>query len=264
MLTTQLSAPIKHNLLDHFEKSINRLIFLDYDGTLVPFHKIPEKAKPDRELIKLLTKLSAIEGTQVILVSGRGKEILREWFGDLKNIRIIAEHGAWICERNNRWETLEQMSQKWQEVRPILELYVDRTPGSFIEQKEFSLVWHYRKADIGLGEIRARELSDNLNYLTSNLNLQVLEGNKVIEVKNAGVNKGRAALRFVSHENWDFILAIGDDWTDEDIFYALPVEAYTIKVGFTNTAAKHKIKSYKEVRALLHDLVERNRVAMTA
>ena len=182
---------------------------------------------------------------------------MEEWFGHLK-MTLIAEHGAWIREKGIEWDTIEPLSQSWRdEIRSIFELYVDRTPGSFIETKEFSLVWHYRKADVGLGEIRARELANTLGYLTSNLDLQVLEGSKVVEVKNAGINKGRAALRYFVEENWDFILAVGDDWTDEDIFKVLPDTAYSIKVGFAQSAAKHKLKSYKEVRALLNEFTER-------
>jgi trehalose 6-phosphate synthase/phosphatase len=182
---------------------------------------------------------------------------LEKWFGDL-HIGLVAEHGAWIKEKGKDWETIEPLRNNWkEEVRPILELYVDRTPGSLIEEKEFSLVWHHRKADSALGALRARELVSDLQNLTANLDLQVLEGSKVVEVKNAGIDKGRAALRWISREDWDFVLAIGDDWTDEDVFRVLPATAWSIKVGIAASAAKYNLSSPSQVRHLLTEMAER-------
>ena len=132
---------------------------------------------------------------------------------------------------------------------------MDRTPGSFIEEKGFSLAWHYRKANPRLGTVRARELVNDLVKLTANLNLQVLEGSKVVEVKNAGVNKGRAALRWISRKTWDFILAIGDDLTDEDVFKVLPATAWSIKVRFSVSAARFNLSFPSQVRALLREML---------
>ena len=130
---------------------------------------------------------------------------------------------------------------------------MDRTPGSFIEEKQFSLVWHYRKADSELSTTRVRELTDELVNLTANLNLQILEGSKVVEVKNSGINKGRAALRWIAKEDWDFILAIGDDRTDEDMFEVLPETAYSLKVGLGSSMARFNLKSYRDVLFLLEE-----------
>jgi len=173
---------------------------------------------------------------------------------------LIAEHGAWFKEKGKDWETIEPLQNDWkEEIWPILELYVDRTPGSFIEEKEFSLVWHYRKADPELAQVRARELKDGLLDLTANLDLGVLEGSKAIEIKNAGINKGRVALHWISKGNWDFILAIGDDLTDEDVFEVLPERAYSIKVGFDISKAKFNLDSYIEVRRLLERFLKKYR-----
>jgi trehalose 6-phosphate synthase/phosphatase len=151
---------------------------------------------------------------------------------------------------------IEPLTSDWkEEVYPILESWVDRTPGSFIEEKEFSLVWHYRRADSELGELRARELINNLSNITANLNLHVLEGSKVVEVKNTDINKGRAALRWISREEFDFILALGDDWTDEDTFKVLPSTAWSIKVGFGASAARFSLNYPSEATSLLRKMV---------
>jgi len=191
-----------------------------------------------------------------VLISGRDKDTLERWFGGL-NVGLVAEHGVWVKEKGGRgWEMIETLTSEWkEEVYPIFESWVDRTPGSFIEEKEFSLVWHYRKADTELGELRARELINNLSNTTANLNLQVLEGSKVVEVKNSDINKGRAALRWISRDEWDFILALGDDWTDEDTFKVLPSTAWSIKVGFGASAARFSLNHPSEATSLLRKMV---------
>ena len=256
MATKVLTCELKRNLVTDFQKSNQRLILLDYDGTLVPFSGKPEKAKPSNELLGLLEELANNPKNEVIVISGRDKDTLEKWFGDL-NVGLVAEHGVWLKERGKEWEMIEILGSDWKEdVRPILELCVDRTPGSFVEEKEFSIVWHYRKADPRLGNLRARELVNDLVNLTANLNLQVLEGNKVVEVKNAGINKGRVALLWLSKEIWNFILAIGDDLTDEDIFKILPDTAWSIKVGFSASAARFHLSSSSKVRVLLKEMIE--------
>ena len=209
------------------------------------------------EVLDLLTRLGAQPGSEVVLTSGRDRESLDGWFGELP-VSMIAEHGVWLKSRDTRqWEIIEPLTAEWkEEVRPILEMYADRTPGSFVEEKDFSLVWQYRRSDSRLGELRARELVAHLEGLTTNLDLQVLEGNKVVEVKNSGVNKGRAALKWLAGDGYDFILAIGDDWTDEDTFKALPEEAWSIKVGLSTTSARYNISSHHKVLALLHEMLE--------
>lgn len=250
----KLTAETKKSLINNYRKSRRRLILLDYDGTLVPFAERPEKAKPDNELLKLLNTLAQKMENEVVIVSGRDRATLESWFGNL-NVGLIAENGVWIKERGGVWKMIEPLKNDWKrEVRPILELYVDRTPGSFIEEKEFSLVWHYRKADPRLGMVRVGELKDALLHLIANLNLRILEGDKVIEIKNASVNKGRASLKWILKEKWDFILAIGDDWTDEDLFAVLPKYAYSIKVGFVPSKAKFNLSTVDDVRSLLSEL----------
>ena len=250
-----LSHETKARLVSDFQESNRRLMLLDYDGTLVPFAVKPARAKPGDEIIELLEELTESPKNEVVLVSGRDKDTLDKWFGGL-NMGLVAEHGVWTKQKGKEWKMIETLASDWKgAVRPILELCVDRTPGSFVEEKEFSLAWHYRKAEHRLGDMRARELANDLLNLTANLNLQVLEGSKVVEVKNAGVNKGRAALQWISKKHFDFILAIGDDLTDEDVFKVLPATAWSIKVRVSASAAKFTLGSPSQVRALLKEML---------
>ena len=160
-------------------------------------------------------------------------------------------------KNKKKWQTLVAMKSHWKkEILPVLELYVNRTPGSFIEEKDYSLVWHYRKVETGLGELRTRELTSHLKYLSSNSNLQVLEGDMVVEIKDREVNKGRTAAQWLQKFDQDFTLAVGDDFTDEDTFKVMPKEAYTIKVGRKNSAARYSVNDFKEVRSTLKAMIE--------
>jgi trehalose 6-phosphate synthase/phosphatase len=124
-----------------------------------------------------------------------------------------------------------------------------------IEEKNQTLAWHYRNVDPELGFIRSRELLDNLHHLLRNTSLQLIDGNKVIEIRMAGVDKGTVARRFLVEQEYDFILAVGDDKTDEDMFRALADKAVTIKIGPGNTAAHFSLSNQVEVIRLLNQLV---------
>jgi trehalose 6-phosphate synthase/phosphatase len=243
---TQMDTVVKDYL-----NSTSRLLLLDYDGTLISFTDDPASARPDRETRSILKKLAADTRNNVVIVSGRNKEILDTWF-DNEELEFIAEHGVWLRAKNKKWRLIESLSNKWKpKIKPVLELYVDRTPGSFIEEKDFSLVWHYRKADPKLAKVRASELILTLRHLTANLNLGILEGSKVIEIKNAGINKGRAVLEWLRRKKWQFIMAAGDDWTDEDIFAVLPPTSYSIKVGMGYSKARYNIETPEKMRQFL-------------
>lgn len=240
-----------------FSKSKSRMFLFDYDGTLVPYTEDPQGAKPDDELKNLLNDLGNLENTRVAVISGRDRNTLERWLGKC-NIDIICEHGVWFKERGEAWDTLEGITAKWKkEIMPILQSYTDRTPGSLIEEKDFSLAWHYRKVETGLGELRAREIISHLKYMAQNMNLQVLEGDKVVEIKNIEVHKGRAAERWMNKYASDFILAVGDDTTDEEIFKKVPEEAFTVKVGNKPTIATYRLHSYVELRAFLSSIVKK-------
>ncbi len=253
--TFQLGKPEREKIYEAYEGAKERLIILDYDGTIMPFHPDPQAVVPDPKLLDVLKELSRQPGTKVVVNSGRDKDTLEKWLGPL-GLDIAAEHGVWI-KRDGKWSFNPNLEKGWKEqVRHVLENLVERTPGSFIEDKDFSIAWHYRRVDKDFGEKRVREFRDVLRYLTGNLDLQVLEGNKVVEVKNAGVNKGKATLSWINENQWNFIMAIGDDHTDEDTFKVMPPEAFTIKVGMDKSVARYNLLSVDDVRRLLSDFVE--------
>lgn len=254
-LTKKINYQRKKKITSSYKKAKKRIFLLDYDGTLTGFYKDPADAKPNKELYEILDKLYKDKKNTVVIISGRDKETLGKWFSKDMNISFIAEHGVWFRNPGENWSMMEQIDNEWKKsVQPILEFYVDQTPGSFIEHKNFSLVWHYRNADPDLGIQRAWELKDQLMELISNLNLQIMDGDKVLEIKYSGINKGRAATFKMGDDKFDFIFAIGDDWTDEFTFDAMPESAFTIKVGTKSTKARFYVESVDDVRELLKQI----------
>ncbi|MEO1031918.1 MAG: bifunctional alpha,alpha-trehalose-phosphate synthase (UDP-forming)/trehalose-phosphatase [Bacteroidota bacterium] len=251
-ITKKLSGDYEKSLIRDFKSKKKRLLLLDYDGTLVGFKDNPQDARPDDALFELLDQLQKI--TTLVLISGRDKATFQRWFHQ-KPYNLVTDHGVWLY-KNKEWKALERLKTDWmQNISPILETFVDRTPGTFIETKNYSLAWHYRTADPELAKIRTIELNTVLTSMVANNDLSILQGNKVIEIKSSNVNKGRVVSRLLTQDTYDFVTIIGDDWTDEYMFEEAPELAHTIKVGFTKTKAKYQIKDPQQVRELLQKLI---------
>jgi trehalose 6-phosphate synthase/phosphatase len=252
-----VTAAIESEIVAKFTKASHRAIFLDYDGTLVPFSRIPELATPGAQTLKQLKSLAAYPENTIVLISGRDKIFLEEWFGAL-NVHLIAEHGAFQKSPGKEWECAIDPDQGWKSVFiPVLQRYTDRCNGSFVEEKFSSLAWHYRNSSPEIGAMRAKELKEELRTLVAHENkLHVIEGNMVVEIKKTGYDKGIAASKFISNRNFDFIIAMGDDRTDEDVYRSLPAEAITIKIGIAATIAKYNLSNQLEVSRFIDKFIE--------
>lgn len=250
----RLSHTARLLLLEELRRASRSTIFLDYDGTLVSFTDDPGDARPSEDLRTLLRTLAQGAHTEVVLISGRDKDTMHDWFADL-GVDLVAEHGAWIKPHQQDWRLAKPWNNAWkQALRPILQTYADRVPGAFVEEKQYSLAWHYRRADAELAATHVRELVDDLVSFTANIDVQVQQGNKVVEVRCGGINKGAAALSFLARNPSQFVLAIGDDWTDEDLFRVLPDSACSIRVGRRHSHAKFNLRDHVEVLDLLREI----------
>jgi trehalose 6-phosphate synthase/phosphatase len=250
----QLDRDAVEELAEHYRSAKKRCLLLDYDGTLVALRKIPLEAAPTKEVLSFLEQLSADEKNEVVIISGRDADTLQKWLGHLP-LNFIAEHGSAIRYRGSEWTLQSTVSTDWKnEIRPMLESYVRRCAGSFLEEKQNTLSWHYRNTHPGLGFIRSRELLNNLLQLATNSPVQVIDGNKVLEVRLTGMDKGITAFKVVNKLVPDFTLCIGDDTTDEDMFKALEGKAYSIKVGTGATAANYNLQSQTEVLSFLKNI----------
>jgi trehalose 6-phosphate synthase/phosphatase len=243
-------------LIDEYNAAEKRLMLLDYDGTLAPFSRIPSEATPSKYLIEQLEMMASDPKNEVVVISGRDEKTLHSWLGKLP-ISLVAEHGASIRFKGSEWRKQFNIQQGWKDrIRPIMELFTSRCAGSLVEEKENTLAWHYRNTISDLGFTRSRELINAISQLISNTSLQVIDGNKVVEVRQSGVDKGTTAMKLVNNFSPNFVFCIGDDATDEDMFNILRNKAFTIKIGNGATAAEYNILQQTEVLPLLSNLID--------
>ena len=248
-----LDEPTKRNIFDRYRNSKKRLIFLDYDGTLVQYFPLPLQASPSEHLLGLLDKLSRSGQNEIFIISGRDADSLENWMGSLP-LNFIAEHGARIKFRHSEWQMQSEAKSDWKiPVRDIMQQYVVDCPNSFIEEKAFSMVWHYRNATQSEALTRSGELMATLKEYGNSKNLKVISGNKIVEVRNNGIDKGAVVQNIIAVTDYDFILAAGDDKTDEDMFKVLAntPEAVTIKIGADASYAKYNLHTPQMAISLL-------------
>ena len=248
------------DIVNAYREAQSRLLLLDYDGTLVPYANRPQDAIPPASLINLLTRLAHDPANCLAIVSGRSRADVESWFGDIRGLWLAAEHGAIIRSPDtNTWETLRRnYTVDWMtQVYPVLEHFADRTPGSFIEEKEYSLVWHYRMSDPEFGEWLANELVANLEEMLAQTELRAVRGAKSVEVRLIWANKGEFVKRISEVcPAQQFQLGAGDDRTDEEIFDRLPDDAWTINVGRRRSRARFQLRGHSDMWNLLESFIE--------
>lgn len=249
-------ARVVEDALRRMQAAEQLTLLLDYDGTLMPIVTTPDLARPDDELLALLQALAARPRTDVHVVSGRARETLQRWLGALP-ITLHAEHGLWSQRLGEAGKTnITIPAMPWREpVMRILRDYAERTPGALIEEKPAGLAWHYRTADPEFGPMQANELRLHLNELLSNTPVEILAGNKVIEIRLHGVNKGCVVRELLSRDPGSLFVGLGDDTTDEDLFAALPAGAIAIHIGDGQSCADVRLSGVAEARSLLRGLL---------
>jgi trehalose 6-phosphate synthase/phosphatase len=245
----------REEIVQHFQKARERAIFLDYDGTITNFVNTPspDGAKPSRRLTHLLRNIATLPNTRLHIVSGRTREALESWFGTLP-VTLVAEHGSWIKQHGEWSQTLFSFRDAKALLLPLLERYAERTPGAFIEEKDFALVWHYRTVKPELAYARNSNLRHDVQALITDTDVGIFNGNKIIEIKPHSAQKGTVVSELLESEPADFILCAGDDYTDEDMFAALADAAYTIKVGPGKTQARFRVGSVEKLVDILQSL----------
>jgi len=258
-----------------YRESKRRLLVFDYEGTLTPLGSLAGLSVPSAATLAILTKLCNNPKNTVFIVSGRERMTMQRWFKDCKALGLAAEHGVFFqWDRSSDWQRLSpSLDLTWMEAATeIFQSYTERTDGSFIEAKESALVWHYRDADPDFGLMQAKELHDHLNSVLSNFPVQVVNGKGIVEVKPKGINKGVMVEKLLTSmmsselDPVDFVLVIGDDRSDEDMFATVEdfynsgpgasEHATTVSctVGRKPSHAKYYVDSHDEAVELLFSL----------
>lgn len=243
----RLSNQDVKDLVETFKTSSSRLILLDYDGTLQHFKTSPSPAaaRPGKKLKAILRAIAEKPRTRLYIISGRQKDVLDGWFSDVPSIGLIAEHGAYIKD-DGAWHKHHEDIAKSKLV-DMMHSYARRTPGSLVEEKDFSVVWHYRNVNPELAYIRNGSLEHELREITAGTDLEIRHGHMIIEVKPQNIHKGNAVADLYEKYHAPFIFSAGDDFTDEDMFVQLPQSAYTVKVGPGKTKARYQVSRMERI-----------------
>ncbi|EGB10711.1 hypothetical protein AURANDRAFT_70085 [Aureococcus anophagefferens] len=262
-----------------------RLVVTDYDGTLTQIQSLPQLATPAPVVTQLLATLARDTRNTVYVMSGRERRFMDKWLGKLK-VGLAAEFG--YCHRapddeQGVWKSLgRELDTSWKDVvRPIMQYFAERTPGTYIESKESSLAWHYRDADPHFGAWQAKDMQIHMEDVMSNLPLEIIQGNRLVEVRHVGVNKSlvlEEVLRMgprgeTADVDFDFVLCVGDDRSDEDMYQLLkawharraehdadkggddaPAQLYLVHIGTGATQAEYYLESVIELRKLLRGM----------
>lgn len=270
-----LGPNFKKLAVEHIVPAYNgtnsRLILLDYDGTMMPQGSADKS--PSDDVIKVLNGLCADPNNIVFIVSGRGKDSLSKWFSPCEKLGLSAEHGFFTrWNKDSPWEScMLAMNFDWKTIAlPVMEHYTEATDGSFIEQKESALVWHHQEADPDFGSWQAKELLDHLESVLANEPVVVKRGQHIVEVKPQGVSKGVAVESLIATMQMrrkppDFVLCVGDDRSDEDMFETIArsvtnpsmpaiAEVFACSVGQKPSMAKYYLDDTSEVIKMLQGL----------
>jgi trehalose 6-phosphate synthase/phosphatase len=246
----------KNEIIDAYRHAKNRLLLLDYDGVLAPIMPLPEQAAPSKKTRHILEELTNDPHTTCVVISGRPRETLDEWLGDLC-LSFAAEHGLWRREYGSEWGLTCRVPTEWKhDVEGTMHRYEALLPGSFVEEKYAGVAFHYRNAALQENSGTVQALIADLQPAATRFKLTILNGKKVVEAIPQAVNKGMASKFWLDAKKWDFILGVGDDETDEALFDVLPSEAYSVKVGEGVTLAKTRITSQGEFMSLLESLAQ--------
>lgn len=271
----------KHSLISAYREAKNRVLFFDNEGTLSNFMKqteINKKIGPSTRILKALERLCEDKKNTVYVITGRPQEVVYEWFKSVPNLGLAAEYGAKMRPPgSSSWEAYFNLKNDWKETaKEIMLSYSERTEGSQIVEKESSVVFFYREAELELGSYQAKELVSHLDFLLEPFmdEIEISEGIGYVEVKPIGINKGIALYRVIENvfENKgpvDFILAIGDDSSDESMFEMVrmvkkqksrtlmnsKIPTFTCTLGIKPSSASYFLLDAAKVVSLLEHVV---------
>lgn len=242
-------------IIEKYRNATSRLVLLDYDGTLVKLTGLPETAVLPDNMTDIILKMVNNPRTRIFIITGRSHEDIDRFLNHMP-VDIIAEHGAMVKE-NGIWTSQMNDSDAWKSaILPILNRITAECQNSYVEEKNYSLTWHYRNVDPARGYKCSRDLISHLNEIINFYDLRILDGNKVVEILTNDIGKGRAVEKIYEASDYDFVLSLGDDATDEEMFgyFINNNHAVTIKVGEGFTSAGYHMNSISEVSSLLKQL----------
>lgn len=223
-------------------------MFLDLDGTLVDIAGHPEKVVVSDTLRKTLGRLQVACDGAIALVSGRSIAGIDRHLTPLV-LPVAGQHG--LERRTAAGNRIELAGRELlPAVRQALDTLLRNQAGVLVEDKGLGLAVHYRQRP-ALASWLHRCLRQ---LVTERPGLTLLRGKRVVEIKPAGADKGRAIAEFLAEAPYHGRrpVFVGDDVTDEAGFATVNAAGgITVKVGAGRTAASNRLPDVEAVLAWL-------------
>ncbi|CAJ2501254.1 Uu.00g041070.m01.CDS01 [Anthostomella pinea] len=245
-----------------YSNSQRRLFLLDLEGTLIPFGPMNAliPMNPQRTL-GVLNDLVYDSRNTVFVMSARRPDELDRLFRLVPNLGLIAENGCFVKHvGRSSWTEIadRQKVSVWKEsVKSILQYYLERTPGSEIEDRNCSLIFHYKNAeDYAMAERQASDWTSHINESCDKQRVHATQLDDSVVVEPIDWTKETAAGQIYeemvkygsgasSNGAPDFLMVIGDGREDEKVFkWANQLntegkvkQAVTVSLGSRNTEA---------------------------
>lgn len=236
------------SLMITYKRANYRAMFFDNEGTLVENMKSDSRnlltCMPKAKLLDCLSDLAKDPQNVIFIVTGREKRVLESAY-NIPHLGLAAEFGAFVrWSHDMDWESRGVFNELWKEsAKHIIVSYVTRTEGAYLEEKECSVVFQYKNCDTEYGSWQAKELVSQLDVLLTPYidECEVIEGIGYVEVKPRMVNKGYTVEYlmqqcFEAGIIFDFVLVVGDDSSDEEMFKAIKELAVTKHSSISTSA----------------------------
>jgi trehalose-phosphatase len=245
-------------LLDRLDRELGEgaglVVILDYDGTLTPLVSSPGAAVLAPSVRATLARLARSDRARLAILSGRGLADLRARVA-LDGVVYGGCHGLEIAGRQLHFRHPRAHRSGVAATERALAAVLPSVPGALVECKGLAVSLHYRH--VAPSRRRAvREIAEQV--LRRRPDLALLKGHLVFDfLPRVGWDKGTAARWMVSRmvrslpARRAVIVYAGDDASDEMAFAALRGRALTIHVGARPTAAEYRVRSVRDVQALL-------------
>jgi trehalose-phosphatase len=231
----------------------SRLLLLDYDGTLAPFHNNRYRAFPYDGIAELLDIIMRLERGRVVLVSGRRAAEIPPLLGLSRAPEIWGSHGLerLLPEGICKLQPMDDLS--YETHAQVTERLVEEGLSERIEVKPGSIAVHWR----GLPAQSAQEIESRVQCVGTALQLAptaLVPFDGGIEIRLSLFNKGHAVQHLISESQEPTAIAyLGDDLTDEDAFHVLKGKGLSVLVRpeYRTTAADLWLRPPEELVGFL-------------
>ncbi|MGH8744558.1 MAG: trehalose-phosphatase [Burkholderiales bacterium] len=242
--------------LEKIPRARERVLMLDYDGTLAPFQVRPERAVPYPGVAKLLDELMQYGGTRVIIVSGRRAVDLIPLLTLSQLPEIWGSHGWEHMLPSGELKVkapMDHVQRALQEASDLADEFI--RSGGRVEHKPASIALHWRGLSaLSTAKIR-QQAHDVWSRLTRGGALELLSFDGGLELRAVECNKQSAVKAVLAETAEDSVSAyLGDDMTDEDAFKAVKARgiAVLVRTHYRDTQADLWIKPPHELLAFIN------------